>query len=230
MGKLEPEPELQSFQEDMDYDDEIEILEVVGLDEAGVPLETAYPAEDEEVTDASDVILDFDGAEGGGERPGEDRAAGDPPGAPDDDVARNDRDRLIRLHADFDNYKKRVEREQREYRRLASGELIRRLLPVLDNFERAVSAAADEEGEGNLRHGVILIFKQMLDEMRKEGLVAVDTVGLPFDPNVHEAVATDDNPELPPNTVVEEMQRGYLLHDRLLRPALVKVNMPEGDV
>ena len=72
-------------------------------------------------------------------------------------------------------------------------------------------------------------FRQLLDELRKEGLRAIDSLGEPFNPNLHEAVATETNPDLPPNTVVEELQRGYLLHDRLLRPALVKVTVDSSD-
>jgi len=95
---------------------------------------------------------------------------------------------------------------------------------VLDNFERALGGSTGTPG-ASFREGMALVFRQLLEELRKEGLTAVDSVGEPFDPAVHEAVATEQAPELPPHTVVEELQRGYLLHDRLLRPALVKVTL-----
>jgi molecular chaperone GrpE len=98
-------------------------------------------------------------------------------------------------------------------------------LPVLDNFERALSAARDAGQDALFHDGIVLIFKQLLEELRKEGLAAVDTVGEPFNPEVHDAVATLQHSGFPPNTVVEEMQRGYLLHGRLLRPALVTVSV-----
>ncbi len=107
----------------------------------------------------------------------------------------------------------------------ASAQLISRLLPVLDNFERALNAASQTEGGPGFYDGIALIFRQLLEELRREGLTAVDTVGEPFDPEVHEAVATSTDSDFPPNTVVEELQRGYLLHDRLLRPALVQVSI-----
>jgi molecular chaperone GrpE len=103
------------------------------------------------------------------------------------------------------------------------------LLPVLDNFERALSTARQAGVDGQLHDGVALIFRQLLDELRREGLEAVDTVGEPFDPAVHEAVATAEDTGLPPHTIVEELQRGYLLQGRLLRPALVRVALAPGE-
>jgi len=201
-------------------DDDIEILEVVGLDECDpadtpAPLEPAPAAadEDEIVLDLGEVGEDDLAAEFGG------YAGADPVEASDDDS-----DQLKRLQADFENFKKRVDREQEESRRHAASALVGRLLPVLDNFERAVAVGYErEQFDRSFHDGVALIFRQLLDELRKEGLTAVDAVGELFDPNLHDAVATDPESGLPPNTIVEEMRRGYQLHDRLLRPALVKV-------
>jgi len=100
---------------------------------------------------------------------------------------------------------------------------------VLDNFERAVAVSPQNDSDRAFRDGVVLIFKQLLEELRKEGLTAIDSIGEPFDPNLHEAVATDSESAFPPHTVVEEMQRGYLLHDRLLRPSQVKVRIDTED-
>ena len=106
--------------------------------------------------------------------------------------------------------------------------VVQNLLPVLDNFERAISSASPEEAASSLHQGVQLIFRQILDELRREGLEAVQTLGQPFDPTVHEAVATEHHPDLPHHTIMEELQRGYTLHQRLLRPALVKVSTDPG--
>jgi molecular chaperone GrpE len=203
-------------------DDEIEIIEIVGLDEdspAARP-RRAKPPLDEVATEADaddddEVVVELD----------DDTVVAFPPelpiGAPDV----SEEERLLRLTADFDNFKKRVEREREAQVRHAGAQLVTRLLPVLDNFERALSAAGQAGNDPAFHDGIALIFRQLLDELRKEGLSAVYTVGELFDPEVHEAVATTTDPGLPPNTVVEELQRGYLLHERLLRPALVRVNL-----
>jgi molecular chaperone GrpE len=100
---------------------------------------------------------------------------------------------------------------------------------VLDNFERAFSTELPSEDGRAFQQGVALIFRQLLDELRREGLTAVDSLGQPFDPRLHEAVATERMSGLPENTVVEEIRRGYLLHDRLLRPAQVRVAVGESE-
>ena len=122
-----------------------------------------------------------------------------------------------------------MEREREANERHAAAGLVTRLLPVLDNFERALSSEVPTEEGRAFQEGVALIFRQLLDELRKQGLAAVDSLGQEFDPTVHEAVAMDADSGLPPNTVVEELRRGYLLHDRLLRAAQVKVSLdPDG--
>jgi molecular chaperone GrpE len=246
MPKPEPDEKGQSFQQDLAEDDEIEILEVIGLDEdspaAGFAIPESEPEPDE-------IVLTLDGdeeeeipfaspppavAEGPAEpvTPAEEELPADlpaePPEAETEDEAGaegTEAEQLLRLRADFENYKKRVEREMEAQRRRASAMLVGRLLQVLDNFERAVSVPPQSDSESTFRDGVVLIFKQLLEELRKEGLTAIDSIGEPFDPNLHEAVATDTQSHFAPNTVVEEMQRGYLLHDRLLRPSLVRVRI-----
>jgi len=203
--------------------DDIEILEIVGLDEdAPAPGIDSHSVPDER----DEVLLTFDDEAEAGEpdlREAERRIEPAGPGEAQDD------ERLLRLQADFDNFKKRVDREWLHREKHVAAGLLTRLLPILDNFERAVSCGDSESNDGAFRDGVALIFRQLLDELRKEGLRAIDSLGEPFNPNLHEAVATETNPDLPSNTVVEELQRGYLLHDRLLRPALVKVTVDSSD-
>jgi len=154
-----------------------------------------------------------------------DEAAG-PPGdaaaAPADaaDEARKLQDRYLRTLADFENYRKRADREKNEFFRYATAGLIKDLLPVLDNFDRALDHA--EEGD-DFHKGVLLIYKQLFDVLQKNGLRTIEEVGAHFDPNIHEAVIREEDASVPSHTVTAILQKGYFLHDRLLRPALVKV-------
>ena len=130
-------------------------------------------------------------------------------------------DRLLRAAAEFDNYRKRVERERRELSDYVTGEVLTDVLPLLDNLERAMQApAADLDA---FRTGIELIHKQFVDALRKRGVVAVETLDKTFDPNLHQAVAREVVDDVPDGQILEEMQRGYLLGERLLRPAMVKV-------
>jgi molecular chaperone GrpE len=133
-------------------------------------------------------------------------------------------DQLLRRQAEFENYRKRVERERTDERHKARADLLVELLPVLDNFERALASlqtsGADAAG---LRHGVELIHRQFKDALTKFGLQPVEALGQTFDPHLHEAVTIEATDEHKENTVIEEFERGYKLGDRLLRPAKVKV-------
>lgn len=133
------------------------------------------------------------------------------------------RDRLLRTLADFDNFRKRVEREREEERKYSVVEPLREMLGIVDNLERALAA---EGGIEDLQVGVEMILKQMGDFLRRSGAEPVEATGQPFDPSVHEAVSRleDEGVEVP--MVVDEMQRGYTLHERLLRPAIVRVAVP----
>lgn len=133
-------------------------------------------------------------------------------------------ERYLRLRADFDNFRKRVERERQEVGRYALLEPLRDLLPVVDNLERALAAPGDA---GDLRKGVEMILRQLQEVLRRLGLAAVPAVGARFDPSVHEAVSQEESEAVGVPTVVAELQRGYRLHERLLRPALVRVAMPQ---
>ena len=144
-------------------------------------------------------------------------AAGTPPAA-----AQNEdfRDRYMRTLADFENFRKRGEREKADFQRYALGSVIRDLLPVLDNFDRALEHA--EEGD-EFHKGVALIYKQLFDVLQRHGLKPITESGVRFDPNFHEAVIREEDPSVPSHTVTAVLQKGYFLHDRLLRPAMVKV-------
>jgi molecular chaperone GrpE len=133
------------------------------------------------------------------------------------------RDRLVRTLADFDNFRKRSERERGEQRRYAVFELVRELVGVVDNLERALAADGDVE---DLKRGVEMTLRHLLDLLRREGVREVAAVGEPFDPTVHEAVSRHEGPAITEPTVTRELQRGYVLHDRLVRPAMVEVAMP----
>jgi molecular chaperone GrpE len=137
--------------------------------------------------------------------------------------------RFLRMRADYDNLRKRIERERDQYEQHANSLLVSRLLPVLDDFERAMNLKSHESVTGPFQEGVLLIYKRLMDELRKEGLSPIDSLGRRFDPSVHDAVATDAGREETSNIVVEELQRGYLFRNRLLRPALVKVSTHAAD-
>ncbi len=130
------------------------------------------------------------------------------------------KDRVLRTLADFENFRKRSEREKADFFRFAVGALMKDILPVLDNFDRALEHA--EEGD-EFHKGVLLIYKQLFDLLEKSGLKPIIEAGVPFDPNIHEAVVREEDDSLPSHTVSSVLQKGYFLHDRLLRPALVKV-------
>ena len=136
------------------------------------------------------------------------------------------RDQLLRKMADMENLKKRLEREKSDYYQYALSDFLKDLLAILDNLERALDEP--DEGDGkSLQEGVRLIHKQFVDAMRKRGVAPIlDVVHQKFDPNLHQALATEESDEVGEPQVVEEMQRGYTLHERLLRPSLVKVRLP----
>jgi molecular chaperone GrpE len=132
------------------------------------------------------------------------------------------KDRLVRAQADFENYKRRMQREKEELAVYANQKLILNLLPVLDNLERALTTAASP-GDEKLRQGVELTARSFRELMGKEGITAIEAVGQPFDPNVHEAVMTEESTEQEDGTVLFEFQKGYRLGDRVIRPSMVKV-------
>jgi len=129
-------------------------------------------------------------------------------------------DRLLRLAAEFDNYRKRVDRDRKEQAEALTADALGDLLPIIDDLERALKVADTDDP---LRKGVELIHKQMTDLLRKRGVKAIDAVGTEFDPRYHQAVVHEVSPDHREGEVIEEYARGYTLGDRLLRPAMVKV-------
>ena len=132
-------------------------------------------------------------------------------------------DRLLRTTADFDNFRKRVSREKDELIRYGNEKLARELLPVVDNFERALQQAENSSDNKALREGIEMILKQFITVLDKFGVKYFTSVGQPFDPNKHEAMVHQESSEHEENAVISEFQKGYYLHDKLLRPAMVVV-------
>jgi len=138
-------------------------------------------------------------------------------------------DRLLRKQAEFENYRKRIERERSEYVQFASAELMRELLNALDSFDLAIHSTGTGKGGGeNILKGLDLVYKQFQDTLARFGLKPIEAKGQPFDPNVHQAVSTVPTDEVEENIVVQEMRRGYTLNGRLLRPSMVSVSVSGG--
>ena len=140
-------------------------------------------------------------------------------------------DRLLREAANLENFKKRAAKDKEEWTKFANEDLIKAILPVIDNLERAVNHAEKAADTGVMIEGVRLTIKQILQTLSRFGLDSFDSVGKPFDPSVHEAMLVVESDQHQPNHVVEEFQKGYLLNNRLLRPATVSVSkLPEKEV
>ena len=131
-------------------------------------------------------------------------------------------DRLLRATAEFDNYRKRTERERRETSERVTAALLEDLLPIVDDLERALKAEAGPGAEA-YRTGIEIIYRQLQDLLARRGATPIPAVGTDFDPHVHQAVAYDESPGHRDGEVLEELRRGYKLGDRLLRPAMVRV-------
>lgn len=131
--------------------------------------------------------------------------------------------RLARLQADFDNYRRRTRKEMEDITRFGSERVIVALLPVLDNFERALQAAADKPELSQFVTGMEMIYRQLQDTLAKEGVTVIPTENQPFDPEKHHAVAQVETTELEDNMIVDELQKGYVFHDKVIRPSVVRV-------
>ncbi len=129
-------------------------------------------------------------------------------------------DRLARAQAEFENARRRAAKEQQDFRDYAAADAIKSLLPIVDSFERALQVKSQP---GDFRSGVELIYKQLQDALAKLGVQAIPAKGEPFDPRFHEAIEMVETSDTPDHEVIEELQRGYKMKDRLLRPAMVKV-------
>ena len=137
-------------------------------------------------------------------------------------------DRLLRKTAEFDNFRKRTERERQALAESAAADLIEELLPLVDDMERALKADAGAEGAEAYRRGVEIIYKQLTDTLRRRGVRPIDAAGADFDPHFHQAVAHEPSADHREGEIIEEFRRGYMLGDRLLRPSMVKVAKGEA--
>ena len=134
-------------------------------------------------------------------------------------------DRYLRLNAEFDNYKKRMMRENSDRLKYFNMELIKELLPSVDNLERAISHAGDENSDlENMIEGLQMVYKGMQEAFGKFGVTEIESIGKEFDPNCHQAVGMIESQEVPENHVAEECLKGYYLHDRIIRPTMVRVS------
>lgn len=139
-------------------------------------------------------------------------------------------DRFLRTQAEFENYKKRIAKEHADSLRYALTPLVTEMAAILDNLERATEHARKEEAEaGALLAGIEMVVKQMHEALARFGVTRIEAVGRPFDPELHEAMAVVERDDVPANQVLEEFQAGYLLHDRVIRPARVTVSKPGND-
>jgi molecular chaperone GrpE len=135
-----------------------------------------------------------------------------------------EKDRALRLSAEFENYKKRTQREINDFKKFANESIFRQLLSVVDNLERAISAAQENSEDSALFEGVKLTHKDIVKIFETFNVKSVKADNEPFDPNFHQAVTQEENDEFPDNTVTKVLQKGYLLSDRLIRPAMVVVS------
>lgn len=146
------------------------------------------------------------------------------------DEAKESYDRFLRVSAEFDNYKKRVIRETAEFKKFANETLIREILPIIDNLERAIeSSATDAETKNGLVEGVDMTLREMLKVFEKFDVKPIAAIGKTFDPCFHQAVTQEKSDDHPDNTVIRELQKGYTMHDRLIRPAMVIVSSAKTD-
>lgn len=132
-------------------------------------------------------------------------------------------DKYLRLAAEFENYKRRVQRDQSDTIRFANEKLLRDMLPTLDNLERAIQSGRNQDNVDGILEGIDLTYKHFLETLQKIGVTQVSSVGEIFDPAKHQAVGQVESSSVPENAIIEEYQKGYFLHDRILRPAMVTV-------
>jgi len=132
--------------------------------------------------------------------------------------------RYLRLQADFDNFRRRSRIELEASAKYRAQSIITDLLPAIDNFERALKMDVDNEQAKSLKQGVEMVYRSLLDALKNEGVEVIEAVGKEFDPHLHQAVMQAEDENFGPNIVVEEFQKGYMLKDRIIRPAMVKVN------
>ncbi len=138
-------------------------------------------------------------------------------------------DQMLRTVAEFENTKKRAEREKEEFLKYALEGIVKDLIPTVDNIERAIESTKQSKDFDALAEGIQMIHKQFLNLLERRGVTPIEAVGQPFDPTQHEAIMLMESEEFPENRVIQEFQRGYLLHDRVVRPAMVSVSKGGGE-
>ncbi|MGN7453547.1 nucleotide exchange factor GrpE [Paenibacillus pasadenensis] len=187
----------------------------------------------EDILDADQETAEQAAAAAGGEPiEAEPQAAEEAGQAPEEDAryaelarqAEEHQQRLLRVQADYDNFRRRTAKEKEELGQYASAKLLTQLLPIVDNFDRAIAAAAGGGDAESLAKGVDMIFRQLQGVLEQEGLKPMEAVGQPFNPEFHQAVMTVESDEHEEGIVVEELQKGFVLKDKVLRPAMVKVS------
>ncbi len=132
--------------------------------------------------------------------------------------------KYLRLHADFENYKRRALLDQQSLMTYRAQNLVTDLLPVLDNFERALQVEATDEQTASLKQGMEMVYRLLIEAVKKEGVEEIPALGEQFDPNFHQAVMQESDASKPSNEILQEFQKGYKLKDRVIRPSMVKVN------
>ena len=145
------------------------------------------------------------------------------------DQLRQAEERVLRTAADAENFKKRLQREKEEQTRYANETFVRELLPVIDNLERALQHSATAPNQEGLLEGLNMTLKGFIDTLARFGCTVLEAIGKTFDPNFHEAVSQEESSKVEPNTVLKELQKGYMLKERLLRPAMVIVSKPPSE-
>lgn len=144
--------------------------------------------------------------------------------------AKDNYDRFVRVSAEFENYKKRASREMSEFKKYANEMMVRALLPVVDNLERAIESSGDDERANScVVEGIEMTLKEILKILDHFGIKQVESLGQPFNPEFHEAILREESDEYPENTVIKELQKGYLMHERLIRPAMVVISAAKID-
>jgi molecular chaperone GrpE len=139
--------------------------------------------------------------------------------------AKENHDRFLRVSAEFENYKKRAAREMGDFRKFANESFVKAMLPVVDNLDRAIeSSSNDKNTNTSVVEGVNMTLREILKVFEQFGVMPFESLGKTFDPGFHQAVMQEENEDYPDNTVLNELQKGYLIHDRLLRPAMVVVS------
>ena len=186
--------------------------------------EDVYVLDENEEINYEALLEEVEGATAGGSEP-----TGMAPVDPSNESAalkaqlQEERDRYLRILADHENFKRRTEKERIETWGIAVGEMIREILPVLDNLERAIQSGRVHDPDSEMLSGVEMIYDQLIEVLRHQGVDVNDATGIEFDPEIHEGVQRVEDPTVPAHTVVEVLQKGYSLRGRLIRPAMVKV-------